>query len=47
MGSSEPTAGSDHVNPTVFSAKLALALRSPYNRSFPPGEPSAREKVAE
>src|SRR3954466_12233942 len=45
--SSDPTAGSDHVNPTVFSAKEAVALRSPYRRSFPPGEPSATVNVAE
>ncbi len=46
LASSEPTAGSDHVKPTVFSAKDAVAFKSPYILSFPPGMPSARVNVA-
>jgi hypothetical protein len=43
---SAPTAGSDHVNPTVFSAYDAVDFRSPNRRSFPPGVASPRSKLA-
>ena len=41
-----PIAGSDQLNPTVFSANVADAFRSPYIRCFPPGVPSKTVKVA-
>ena len=44
--STVPTAGSDHVNPTVFSACDAVDLRSPYSLTLPPDVPSDTVNVA-
>src|SRR4029077_15565468 len=45
LASSVPTAGSDHVSPTVFSANVAVDFRSPNTLNLPPGVPSVTVKV--
>jgi hypothetical protein len=42
-----PTAGSDQVKPTVFSAVVAVDFRSPYSLTFPPEVASVTAKLAE